>query len=103
MVPSRRKQPADPPDDESGESRIERDERTEMSFGGEKNRATAKIGRDGQTLIWAVAWAIAIISTMIALTMLVNMLDKLGVIGCCGMIFMFLLTFGLAFVSQLWP
>lgn len=80
------------------EEKQDEDERTEVTTEYHGAKINFKIGSSGSMLLWAIAWAIMVISTMIGLMILVNMMDKLGVIRCGFSISFYLM----AFVSAYW-
>ena len=86
-------------DELSVDSENAEDGRTEIGLEYRGAKGTVKIGRGGSMLLWALAWAVAVISTLIGLTMLVSLLDKIGVIGCTLSILLFLASQASAF----WP
>ena len=76
------------------------DGRTEIALEYKGAKGTVKIGRGGSMLLWALAWAVAVLSTLIGLTMLVSLLDKIGVIGCTLSILIFLVSQASAFLHR---
>jgi hypothetical protein len=94
MTPRKKPVPKPEPEQDDGEQRTE----IEVEYHGV--RGNAKIGRGGSALLWAVAWAIAVISTLIGLGMVVSLLEKIGAIGCLFSVSLYLTSCYLAFSSR---
>lgn len=93
MTPRKTRPPA-PKDDDDGEHR------TEVTTEYHGAKVNVKIGRGGSALLWAIAWAIVIISTLIGLGMLVNLLDKIGLLGCFTSATLYLMSLCSAYSSR---
>lgn len=55
----------------------EDEDRTEITVEGRGAKLTSKIGRNGSMLLWALFWAIVVISTPIGLLLFMSFLEKL--------------------------
>lgn len=56
------------------------EDRTELTGEYRGAKLTSKIGRNGSMLLWAVAWAIIVLSTATGLLLFGSFLEKLGIL-----------------------
>ena len=96
MTPQKKPVPKPEPDDNEGE------QRTEITTEYHGAKVNVKVGRGGSALLWSIAWAIAVISTLVGLGMLANLLEKIGALGCLTSICIYL-TFSFCAFSCRFP
>lgn len=70
---------------ETQQEREDEDTRTEFTAEYLGAKLGGKVGRGGSMLLWSIAWAILVLSTMLGFGLLVSALKNAGVLGCLSL------------------
>ena len=88
------------PNPQTQQESDDEDTRTEFTAEYLGAKLGGKVGRGGSMLLWAIAWAILVLSTMLGFGLLVSALKNAGVLGCVSL----LVTYCAANILALsWP